>query len=155
MKYFRLIFSIVVIQLVGILGSVFTSSAIAGWYNTIQKPSWTPPGWFIGSVWTVLYLLMAIALFLIWQKAKEDKGAKKAFWFFWVHLIFNATWSPVFFGLQSPGLALINIAVLWVLIVILAVWFFRVRKLAGYLIWPYLLWVSFASVLNFLIWRLN
>ncbi len=155
MNYKRLIISLALPQLAGIIGSFFTVSAIPSWYATLQKPSFSPPNWIFGPAWVMLYILMGISVYLVWQKIKENKTVKGSLWLFWIHLFFNATWSIIFFGLQNPGLALINIVIIWLLIIALIIKFWKISKWATYLLIPYLLWVSFASVLNYFIWYLN
>jgi len=155
MNYKKLIVSLALPQIAGLIGSLFTVSAIASWYVTLQKPSFSPPNWLFGPVWVLLYFLMGVSFYLVWQKTQENKKAKTAVWLFLIQLFFNATWSIIFFGLHSPALAFINIIILWGLIVVLIVKFFTISKLAAYLLLPYLAWVSFASLLNFFIWYLN
>lgn len=155
MNYKRLIISLALPQLAGIVGSLFTTSAIPIWYATLQRPSFSPPNWLFGPVWISLYILMGISVYLIWQKVEKNKTAKSALWLFWIHLFFNATWSIIFFGLQNPGLAFINIIIIWLLIIALMVKFWKINSWATYLLIPYLFWVSFASVLNYFIWYLN
>ncbi|KPJ55153.1 TspO protein [Parcubacteria bacterium DG_72] len=155
MKYKRLIISLALPQIAGLIGSLFTFSAIATWYAVLEKPSFSPPNWIFGPVWILLYVLMGISIYLIWSKAEEDRKAKGAVWLFWLHLFFNASWSVVFFGLKNPGLAFFNIIIIWVLIVVLMIKFWQIRKWSAILLIPYLLWVSFASVLNYFIWQLN
>lgn len=154
-NYKRLIISLTLPQLAGIVGSFFTTSAIPTWYATLQRPSFSPPNWLFGPVWVTLYILMGISIYLIWQKIEQNKTARGAMWLFWIHLFFNAIWSIIFFGLQNPGLAFINIIIIWLLIIALMVKFWKVNRWATYLLIPYLLWVSFASVLNYFIWYLN
>jgi tryptophan-rich sensory protein len=138
----------------GGLGSVFTRASIGTWYPTIEKPSWNPPGWVFGPVWTALYVMMAVAAWLVWRP-KGVAGARVPLGLFAVQLALNAAWSPVFFGLRSPGAAFGVIVALWIAIVATVVSFLRANAAAGWLLVPYLGWVSFASVLNFTIWRLN
>ncbi len=150
------LFSAVLICLgAGFVGSFFTTPEIATWYQTINKPTWNPPSWLFGPVWTTLFILMGIALFLIWQKASHSKSAHRAVVFFLVHLLFNIFWSVAFFNLHSPFYAFIAIIVLWLMIFTLMLWFFRLDKKSGALLIPYLLWVSFAGYLNYTIWQLN
>lgn len=124
------------------------------WYAGLAKPAWNPPNWLFGPVWTVLYILMAVAAWLVWRR-QGLAGAALPLLVFVVQLVLNAMWSWLFFGLQRPGVALAEILVLWVAILVTILLFFRVRSVAGILLIPYLLWVSFAAVLNFTIWRLN
>ena len=155
LNYKRLIISLALPQLAGTVGSFFTTPAISTWYTTLQRPSFSPPNWLFGPVWIMLYILMGISVYLIWQKVEQNKIARGALWLFWIHLFFNAIWSVIFFGLQNPGLAFINIIIIWLLIIALMIKFWKISRWASYLLIPYLLWVSFASVLNYFIWYLN
>lgn len=160
MNYKRLIISLALPQLAGVVGSLFTMSAIPTWYATLQRPSFSPPNWLFGPAWVTLYILMGISVYLVWSayakaSAGQSKKLKTALWLFWIHLFFNAIWSIIFFGLQNPGLAFINVIILWFLIIALMVKFWKINRWATYLLIPYLLWVSFASVLNYFIWYLN
>jgi benzodiazapine receptor len=139
----------------GLIGSVVVADSLNTWYSTIEKPAFTPPGWVFGPVWTILYLLMGVAAFLVWQKGLGVAAVKVALGWFLVQLVLNASWTPVFFGLHRTGLALAVIVLLWVAIVITLFSFLRVSRIAAVLLLPYLLWVSFATVLNASIWRLN
>ena len=141
---------VLVAQLAGIIGSFFTMDAVKTWYLVINKPSWNPPSFIFGPVWITLYTLMGIASYLVWKK-KE----KKLIGIYGLHLALNSLWSILFFGMKRFDLALIEILVLLVMIAYLSIKFYKVRNLAGVLLIPYLLWVSFASVLNFTIWSLN
>lgn len=147
--------SIVICQMAGIIGSIFTTPAIPTWYANINKPTFRPPNWVFAPVWTTLFLLMGIALFLIWRKGLDKKENRIAFSIFIFQLILNTLWSVLFFGLESPFAAFIEIIFLWAAILASIILFFRVSKIAAYLLIPYILWVSFASFLNFTIWRLN
>lgn len=148
---FRLIASIVICQGAGIIGAVFTVSAIKDWYLFLNKPSFSPPNWLFGPVWTTLYFLMGISLYWIWIKKQTGNALK----IFILHLILNASWSLVFFGLHNIFLALINIVVLWILILLVIVKFYKIERKASLILIPYLLWVSFATILNYNIWLLN
>ena len=121
MNYKRLIISLALPQLAGLLGSFFTAPAISTWYASLQKPGFTPPSWLFGPMWIVLYILMGISIYLIWQKLGNDQRSKQTFWLFWIHLIFNANWSLVFFGMRDPAFALVNIVIIWLLIIVLMV----------------------------------
>jgi tryptophan-rich sensory protein len=123
------------------------------YYARLEKPSWAPPGWLFGPVWTVLYALMGIAAWLIAGKTGSASRTPIILWS--VQLGLNATWTPVFFGLRAPGLALVNIVLLWFAILATVTAFFSRRPAAGLLLVPYLGWVSFATALNFAIWRRN
>ena len=155
LNYKRLIICIALPQMAGLVGSFFTAPAITGWYASLQKPSFNPPNWLFGPVWFLLYVLMGISAYLVWEKLAENKKAKGAMRLFWIHLFFNASWSIIFFGFQNPGLAFINIIIIWLLIIALIVKFWKISRWASYLLIPYFLWVSFASVLNYFIWYLN
>jgi benzodiazapine receptor len=135
-------------------GAIFTSGSVGDWYLTLQKPSWTPPSWLFGPVWTILYLMMAIAAWLIWRKWGLDKvgGALGLFAF---QLALNAAWSPLFFGLKNPLAGLLDIIPLWVAILVTLLSFWKISPVAGLLMVPYWLWVTFAAGLNFAIWKLN
>ncbi|MDD5700954.1 MAG: tryptophan-rich sensory protein [Dehalococcoidales bacterium] len=137
------------------IGSIFTFKAIPDWYGRLKKPPYTPPNQAFGPVWTTLYTMMGISVFLIWQKGLYIDGAMLAFVLFWIQLAANAAWSIVFFGMKSIGGGVITISILWLLILATTITFFRVSKIAGALLVPYLLWVSVASYLNTGIWRLN
>lgn len=135
------------------LGSLFTMVSLGSWYAGLAKPSWNPPSWLFGPVWTVLYAMMAVAGWLVWRRG--GAASQLTLRWFAVQLVLNVGWSAVFFGLQLPGLAFIEILVLWVAIAATLVTSWKVSRAAGILLAPYLLWVSFAAVLNFAIWRLN
>ena len=154
-KAVRLLAAIVITQIAGLTGAIFTSPAIPSWYENITKPSWVPPNWLFAPVWTALYLLMGVSLFLIWEKGNKNPWFKKALGIFLVQLILNIFWSILFFGMKNPGLALIEIIVLWLSILLMIIIFLRVSKVAAWIQAPYLLWVSFATLLNFSIYRLN
>lgn len=144
----KLILSIAICEGAGLIGSVFTFSAIPNWYITLNKPTFSPPNFLFGPVWTTLYFLMGISLYLIWEKKNSLK-------LFWIHLFFNASWSIAFFGLRNPLLGLINILILWILIIMVLYKFWKINKTAGLLLLPYLVWVSFATYLNYSIWIIN
>ena len=124
------------------------------WYAALAKPAWNPPNWIFGPVWTVLYVLMAVAAWLVWRQA-GFAGAGAALGLFGVQLVLNALWSYLFFGLHRIDWALADILALWAAILAVLVLFWRVQAAAGTLLLPYLAWVSFATVLNFALWRLN
>lgn len=151
----KLIVAIAVSELAGIVGSVFTFSAIPTWYATLVKPTLNPPSWIFGPVWTTLYALMGIAAFLVWKKGWDRKDVRKALAVFGLQLILNASWSIVFFGLHSPLWALVNIALMWLAIIWTMTLFYKISKPAMWLLVPYILWVSFAAYLNYSIWILN
>lgn len=139
---------------VGLIGSRFTVPGIATWYAAIRKPAWTPPDAVFGPVWSALYLMMGIAGWLIWRKTGLS-GAPGVMLLFALQLILNAAWSGIFFGMRRFDLAFAEIVVLWALILATLIAFWRHDAKAGMLLLPYLAWVSYASALNFAIWRLN
>ena len=151
----RLIASIVLCQMAGVIGAIFTTPAIPTWYAALKKPPFTPPGWIFSPVWITLYLLMGVSAFVVWSKGWGDSRVRIALSLFVVQLVLNALWSLMFFGLRSPSAGFINIVVLWIFILLTMLYFFKVSTTAGALLVPYVLWVSFAAVLNFSIWRLN
>ncbi|HEY4503735.1 MAG TPA: TspO/MBR family protein [Candidatus Paceibacterota bacterium] len=151
----RLIITITISELAGIIGSIFTFSAIPTWYATLAKPTLNPPSWIFGPVWTTLYALMGISAFLVWKKGWDHKDVRKALGVFLFQLVLNAVWSIIFFGLHSPLWALVNIIFMWLAIVWTMVIFYKISKPAMWLLLPYILWVSFASYLNYSIWILN
>lgn len=151
----KLIISLVVCQLAGIIGSLFTMSKIPSWYMNINKPELAPPNWVFGPVWTTLFILMGIALYLVWKQGINKKDVKNALYIFGVQLILNVLWSIIFFGLENPGAAFIEIISLWISILLSIIYFYKISKPASYLLIPYIAWVSFASYLNFMIWGLN
>ena len=160
---FKLIIAIVVSELAGIIGSVFTTPAISsGWYSTLVRPALNPPAWVFGPVWTTLFALMGTSLFLIWKEhpyilenVRMLRIWKIGIAAFVVQLFLNATWSIIFFGLHSPGAAFLEIIFLWLAILATIVAFAKISKPAAWLLLPYILWVSFAAYLNFMIWMLN
>ena len=152
---YKLVISVVGCELAGIVGSAFTIPAIPTWYATLNKPTFSPPNWIFGPVWTLLYFLMGLSFYLIWRKGWNNKEVKVAGKYFLAQLGLNFIWSPIFFGLKSPALALLVIIAMWALIVMTIKKFHPLSKLASYLLIPYLLWVSFASVLNTAIVILN
>jgi translocator protein len=154
-KIVRLILSILLCQAAGAVGSLFTFPAISAWYVHLYRPSFSPPAWLFGPVWLVLYTLMGISFFLIWQKRTKKNPQSFPIAMFLVHLAVNSLWSVIFFGLKSPYLALIIIGVLWLLIFVIIKTFRKINKWASILLYPYLAWVSFASLLNLFIWLLN
>lgn len=138
----------------GGLGSAATATSVSTWYRGLNKPAWNPPGWIFGPVWTLLYILMAIAAWRVWRQS-EGTAARVTLLWFGVQLALNALWSVLFFGLQRPGLAFAEVIVFWAILVGLLVRFWRADRIAGALWSPYVAWVSFATVLNGTIWWLN
>jgi len=154
-KIIKLIISILICQLAGVIGSIVTVPAVDSWYIDLKKPFFTPPSWVFAPVWTILYLLMGIALYLIWSKVTANREFKEAIKMFSVQLVLNVSWSVVFFGSKSPLLGMLVIIVLWVAIALTIKKFNKISKLAGSLLIPYILWVSYAILLNLSIWWLN
>lgn len=150
----KLIISVIGCELVGFLGTPFTLSAIPSWYANLNKPFFAPPNRIFGPVWTLLYFLMGMAFYLIWKQGWQKK-VKTAGVYFLTQLALNFIWSPIFFGLKAPLLGLIVIVAMWILIVITMKKFYPLSRLAFYLLVPYLLWVSFATILNAAIIVLN
>jgi translocator protein len=151
----RLIVSIVIAQSAGLIGTLVTDTGEGTWYAQLDKPWFTPPGWVFGPVWTALYVMMGIAAFLVWERRQEYSGALTALAAYAVQLVLNLSWSLVFFGLESPVGGLIVIVVLLAAIVATMILFWPISRVASLLLVPYLLWVSFATVLNASIWIMN
>jgi tryptophan-rich sensory protein len=152
---FRLLVSVIICQLAGAIGSIFTSSSLESWYLLLEKPAFNPPSWVFFPVWTTLYTLMGISLYLIWEKGLQQREVKVGVFLFGLQLGLNILWSLLFFGLRAPYYALLEILVLWLAILLTAIQFWRVSKTASVLLIPYILWVSFAALLNYQIWVLN
>ena len=137
-------------------GSFLTIPGIrAGWYAALDKPFVSPPGWVFGPVWTALYLSMAVASWMVWRRESVDPLVKPALLVFFTQLIFNVLWSGLFFGLRRPGLAFLEIILLWFLILATILVFYRINRWTAWILLPYLAWVSFAAFLNGAIWWLN
>ena len=151
----KLIISILVCQLAGIIGSLFTTPAIDSWYAFLNKPVLRPPNWLFAPVWLTLYLMMGVSAYLIWQKGLAKKEVKTALAIFLIQLVLNSFWSIIFFGMKNLSLALIEILILWVFILLSIIKFYPTDKKAAWLLVPYLAWVSFASYLTYSILRLN
>lgn len=154
-RFFQLIAWIAVSELAGVIGGVFTFSAIPAWYSGLARPAFGPPAWLFGPVWTILYALMGIAAFLVWKNGWKKKEVKIALLLFGIQLSLNTLWSIIFFGLRSPGGAFIEIMFLWLAILATIIAFARISRPAAWLLAPYILWVSFAAYLNYAIWTLN
>jgi len=155
LKIIPLVLSIGVCFLAAGIGSRFTTSAIDTWYTTLQKPFFNPPNWIFGPVWTLLYLIMGISLYIVWIAKVEKKAKLQGITFFFIQLALNVLWSILFFGLKSPTAALIGIIFLWLAIFLTIRSFLQISKKAGWLLIPYLVWVSFATILNLSIVILN
>ncbi|MFN2261748.1 MAG: TspO/MBR family protein [Psychroflexus sp.] len=151
----RIIISILICLGVGFLGSIATQTSVNTWYVELNKPSFNPPNWLFAPVWTTLFVMMGISAGIVWSRGLHHVWVKTALYHFAFQLILNAMWSIVFFGYQAPLIALFVILALLILILITIKWFKVVNSLAAYLLIPYLIWVIFAAILNFEIWRLN
>ena len=155
-KITRILTMVVTCVAIGYLSGMVTRSAITTWYPTLVKPSFNPPNWIFGPVWSMLYIMMGVAAGLVWNRIEFEKEiVKKALIFFAIQLALNALWSYLFFGLHNPMLAGLEIIILWLMIYETYIQFAKINKIAGYLFIPYLAWVSFAAVLNGSIWWLN
>lgn len=150
----KLLVSVFVCHLAGVLGAIFSGSSVSTWYVTLVRPAFAPPSWVFGPVWLCLYTLMGIALYLIWN-SKQSPGRDRLLVIFGIHLIYNALWSIIFFGFQNILGAFVCIIILWGMIAYLIKKFEPINKLAAWLLVPYLLWVGFATVLNLAFWILN
>lgn len=152
---FKLVFAIVACESAGLIGSIFTSPAIPGWYAGLIRPEIAPPNWIFGPVWTTLFALMGIAAFLVWKNGRDRQEVKIALIIFGGQLILNTLWSIIFFGLHNPGAALLEIVFLWLAILATIIAFARISRPAAWLLAPYILWVSFAAYLNYSFVLLN
>jgi translocator protein len=154
-SWVKLLISIAVPLAVGTLAGLFTANSVNGWYRTIIKPDWNPPDAVFAPVWTTLYILMGIALYLVSKKEVPFAEKRPAIIFWIVQLVLNALWSFLFFSVHTIGLALVEIIVLWLAILITIFSVARISKLAAWLLVPYISWVSFATILTYTIWQLN
>lgn len=160
-NFFKLVISIAKTQGAGIVGALFTASAIPAWYAMLEKSSLNPPGWVFGPVWTLLYFFMGIAVFLVWASYAEEptgemkKKKRNALIAFDAQLLLNVLWSILFFGMRDPFLAFLEIIVLWCAIFVTIKLFRPISPVAAYLLVPYIAWVSFAAYLNYSVWVLN
>ena len=154
-SYPKLAASVLLCVIVGSLGSLVTITGPGSWYATLQKPFFAPPNWVFAPVWITLFVLMGGALYLVWESGTERRDVQVALGVFGVQFLLNVLWSVLFFGLQSPLLGLADILLLWIMIVVTIWAFYRVKKLAAYLLIPYIAWVSLASVLNGAIYFMN
>jgi translocator protein len=149
-----------VLALAGWLGVTFAAASMGAlfppgeWYAHLQKPAWNPPNWIFGPVWTALYTVMAVAAWMVWKRG-GFAGQRLTLLLFLMQLLFNAVWSPLFFGLHRPGLALADLLLLWLALLATVAAFWRAHRFAGAMLVPYLVWVTFAGALNLAIWRLN
>ena len=153
-KFIKLVASLSLPFVAGSIGSYFTIPSIDSWYQTLNKPIFSPPDWVFGPAWTILYVLMGISFYLVWS-SKSSKNKNQAVKLFLIQLTLNASWSIIFFGLHNPSFAFINIIALWIVIYMTIRAFTTPSKTAAYLLYPYLAWVSFATILNLSIVLLN
>ncbi len=151
----KLFISILIPLLVGAISGYFTSSGVNGWFAVANKPWFNPPNWIFAPVWTTLYILMGIALFLVWRSNAEKNIKQAAIMLFAVQLTLNFFWSIIFFKLQQPGWAFAEIIFMWLMILLIILWFGKISPAAAWLLVPYISWVSFAAILNYSIWHLN
>ncbi|MDD5148672.1 MAG: tryptophan-rich sensory protein [Candidatus ainarchaeum sp.] len=155
MKILKLLGLIILCELMGAIGSIFTVPNIAGWYSFLNKPFFTPPSWLFAPAWTVLFALMGIALYFVLENGLEKKETRIAAGIFAFQFLLNIFWSALFFGLKNPLLGFIEIIALWLAILAAIISFHRVSKKAAWLLLPYICWASFAAALNFSVWMLN
>jgi len=151
----KLVVSVLVCQVAGVIGGLATAPNVGTWYAYVEKPSFTPPDWVFSPVWISLYLLMGVSGYLVWRRGLDKSGVRKAMAVYVVQLILNPVWSFAFFGLHSPLAGLLVIVILWFMIVLTIFYFSKVSRASALLLVPYVLWVSFATVLNFSIFVLN
>ena len=153
---FMLIAAVLICEIAGIIGSIFTYNSIPEWYNAkLNKPSFTPPSWLFGPVWVTLYFLMGVSAYLVWEKGIKKKKIRDSLTVFGMQLVLNALWSILFFGLRCPLCGFIGILLLWIAIVLTILKFYKISRTAAILLLPYILWVTLAMVLNFYVWKLN
>jgi tryptophan-rich sensory protein len=152
---FKLLACVLLCQLAGVIGSVFTASSLENWYLLLEKPAFTPPSWVFFPAWVILYTLMGISLYLVWERGSQGQEIKMGLLIFGIQLGLNVLWSFLFFGLKSPYYAFVEIVLLWLAIFLTILKFRKISKTASYLLFPYILWVSFAMLLNYYIWILN
>ncbi len=151
----RIVLSIIICLLVGTIGSLATQTSINTWYIGLMKPSWNPPSWVFAPVWITLYIMMGIAAGIVWNRGTHHKWVKIALYHFGIQLFLNGLWSIIFFGLQKPFIALLTIASLFIMVILTIKWFKVINKWSALLLLPYILWLAFATLLNFEICRLN
>lgn len=153
-NWLALVIAIIIPLAIGGTAALFTVPNIQGWYQGLNKPSFNPPNWIFAPVWNTLYILMGIASYLVWRERKL-KNVTPAISVYFIQLILNFFWSLIFFELHQPGFAFIEVLILWLFIFFTIISFSRINKTAAWLLVPYISWVSFASILNYEIWRLN
>jgi benzodiazapine receptor len=153
-KWIKLIICILICQLAGIIGSLFTISSITSWYANLNRPFFTPPDWLFGPVWITLYALMGISLYLVWNEKSKGK-IKIPLAMFSIQLVLNALWSIMFFGFQLIFYGLVEIIIMWIFIALTMLSFYRVSRKAALTLVPYIAWVTIATLLNYFVWVLN
>ena len=153
-RFTKAVLAVILCEGAGALGTIFTINSVTTWYVTLHKPSFNPPPWIFGPVWTLLYMLMGISLFLIWV-SKKSKAKTSALTYFYIQLFLNSLWSILFFGYKLPLLSFIEVIAMWIMILFSIISFAKINKTAAYLLYPYLAWVTFASILNLSIVLLN
>lgn len=151
----KLIISVAIPVAAGAVSGFFTSTGLGSWYQSIIKPSWNPPGWVFGPVWTLLYIMMGIALYLVWKTGAASALKKTAITLFAIQLALNFFWSFIFFNQQQIGWALVEIITMWFAILLTIFSFSKINNTSSWLLVPYISWVSFATILNYTIWKLN
>ena len=151
----KLIIAIIIPLLIGFTSGFFTTTGPGSWYQTLEKPTWNPPGWVFAPVWTTLYIMMGVALFFVWKTSTNIRIRNIALFLFALQLVLNFFWSFIFFKLEEPGWAVVEIIVLWTAILATIYSFAPINKLSAWLLVPYISWVSFAAILNYTIWNLN
>jgi tryptophan-rich sensory protein len=154
-SYGKLIAAVLLCLVLGSMGSLVTATGSGSWYESLEKPVFSPPNWVFGPVWTTLFILMGIALYFVWQSGTERRDVQIALAVFGIQFALNILWSFFFFGMQSPLLGLVDIVLLWIMIAVTIVLFYQIRKIAGYLLIPYIVWVTIATALNYSIYILN
>jgi benzodiazapine receptor len=154
-NYKKLVVAVLICLVAGLIGSFFTINSVNTWYATIQKPSFNPPNWVFGPVWTALYILMGLSAYLVWMKGWGRKDVRSALAVFGLQLVLNVLWSVIFFGAKQLFYSFVEIAFLWLSIVLTILLFYKISKNAALLLVPYLLWVSFAAFLNYSVWQMN
>jgi len=154
-KLGKLICSVSLCLMTGFVGSFSTMNSVKTWYAELSRPSFTPPDWTFGVVWPILYVMMGISVFMIWNRGLDKRKVKVALGLFVLQLVLNGLWTPIFFGLHMIALALIEIVLLWIAILLTILVFWRISKTATFFLFPYILWVSFAAILNTALWYLN
>lgn len=154
-SFWKLVISIIICEATGIVSGLLANASNNAWFDSLAKPKWNPPAYLFAPVWTTLYLLMGISLWLIWKNNATESTKQKAYYLFAVQLFLNFWWSIIFFELHNPLLSLIEIVLMLTLILLTIIHFSKFSKLAAWLLVPYISWVSFATLLNYSIWYLN